>query len=153
MFVAFIAREKRHKVDLETKGTGYSQLSTSSQISSPSKTSPSEELAQPIFSQLAFSSGGDGKISPPGQPALPEVSLRASLSNPSMELASGIRVEILPDTDGEPDRDQEAEESDDDDDDELGEIILPHDFHGLFEGLYRAVRAMNSSYVYFYIYA
>ncbi|KAG0039951.1 hypothetical protein BGZ83_002686 [Gryganskiella cystojenkinii] len=39
--------------------------------------------------------------------------------------------------DGESDRDQEAEESDDDDD-ELGEIVLPHDFHGLFEGLYRA---------------
>ncbi|KAG0353301.1 hypothetical protein BG005_007389 [Podila minutissima] len=40
--------------------------------------------------------------------------------------------------DGETDRDQEAEESDDVDDDELGEIILPHDFHGLFEALYRA---------------
>ncbi|KAG0041567.1 hypothetical protein BGZ83_001633 [Gryganskiella cystojenkinii] len=39
--------------------------------------------------------------------------------------------------DGEPDRDQEAEGSDDDDD-ELGEIVLPHDFHGLFAGLYQS---------------
>ncbi|KAG0002703.1 hypothetical protein BGZ65_002409 [Modicella reniformis] len=48
------------------------------------------------------------------------------------------RVERLPDTDGEANRDQEAEGCDDDDDDELGGIILPHDFHGLFECLYRA---------------
>ncbi|KAF9897927.1 hypothetical protein BX616_004754, partial [Lobosporangium transversale] len=40
--------------------------------------------------------------------------------------------------DGEADRNQEAEESDDDNDDELAEIILPHDFHALFEALYRA---------------
>ncbi|KAK5821239.1 hypothetical protein F5H01DRAFT_175813 [Linnemannia elongata] len=60
------------------------------------------------------------------------------MARPAAVAASnGTGVEILPDTDGEPDRDQEAEESDDDDD-ELGEIILPHDFHGLFEGLYRA---------------
>jgi len=52
----------------------------------------------------------------------------------------------------EPDRDREAEESDDDDDG-LGEIVLPHDFHGLFEGLYRAVSAMNSSHAYFCLYA
>lgn len=71
------------------------------------------------------------------------------MARPAAVAASnGTGVEILPDTDGEPDRDQEAEESDDDDD-ELGEIILPHDFHGLFEGLYRAVSAMNSSYTYF----
>ncbi|KAF9421927.1 hypothetical protein BGZ76_003915 [Entomortierella beljakovae] len=44
------------------------------------------------------------------------------------------------DNNGEPDRDQEAEaeESEDDVNDGLGQIILPHDFHGLFEALYRA---------------
>ena len=34
--------------------------------------------------------------------------------------------------DNEPGRHQEVGEKDGDDDDELGEIILPHDFHGLF---------------------
>ncbi|KAK3829637.1 MAG: hypothetical protein J3R72DRAFT_263771 [Linnemannia gamsii] len=40
--------------------------------------------------------------------------------------------------DGELDRVQEAEGSEDGDDDDLDEIIIPHDFHGLFEALYRA---------------
>ncbi|KAG0274210.1 hypothetical protein BGZ97_010563 [Linnemannia gamsii] len=59
------------------------------------------------------------------------------MARPAAAVASnGQGVEILSDTDGKPDRGQEAEESDDDDD-ELGEVILPHDFHALFEGLYR----------------
>jgi hypothetical protein len=71
------------------------------------------------------------------------------MARPAAAVASnGQVVEILSDTDGKPDRGQEAEESDDDDD-ELGEVILPHDFHALFEGLYRTVSAMNSTYEYF----
>jgi hypothetical protein len=48
------------------------------------------------------------------------------------------------------DGDQEAAVSDDDED-ELDEIALPHDFYGLFEGLYRAVSAMKPSYAFLFI--
>jgi len=57
-------------------------------------------------------------------------------------------VESAVNIDGDIDRPQEARDVYNDDDDDVNAIVLPHDFHGLFEALYCAVSALNLSYKY-----
>jgi len=48
------------------------------------------------------------------------------------------------DEDDELHLDQLLPDRDNNEDDELEEVILPHDFHGLFEGLYRTKSSVGT---------